>query len=226
MPISSGLVHLFTALGIVCALMATLAVSAGQYEIMFAWLGVAIVIDGLDGPLARSIDVKTRLPRFSGERLDLIIDYVTYVFVPVLALFHAKLVPDPVAVPTGALILLSSLYHFSDTESKADDNSFIGFPAIWNIVALYLFVLQPNPWLSFAIIALCAVLTFVPSKWVHPMRVVAWRGITLGVTMAWLSAAMIAVWSGFGSVPLWVKVTLLVCGGYMLIGPRIAQSKA
>src|SRR5262249_10494776 len=119
-------VHLFTALGAVCGLMAALAAFDGAWERMFVWLGVALIIDGIDGTFARMANVEERLPRFSGERLDLVVDYVTYVFVPALALLRAGYLTGTSGIIVAALILLSSLYHFSDLASKGEDYSFIG----------------------------------------------------------------------------------------------------
>ena len=221
MPIGPALVHILTALGVVCALGATLAVADQRYEAMFVWLGVAFVIDGIDGPLARFVDIKRRLPRFSGERLDLVIDYLTYVFVPVLALLNAKILPSGAALLIGAAILLSSLYHFSDTGSKADDNSFVGFPAIWNIVAFYLFAFQPGAWLAAAVCIACIALTFVPLPWVHPMRVVAHRGITLTALALWLFAAAAILAAGFPEAPAWAKVVLAAVAVYALCLPLL-----
>src|SRR5215813_13638620 len=144
-----ALVHLFTALGAVCALLATRAVLSAAWEQVFGWLGVALIIDGIDGTLARLADVKAKLPRFSGDRLDLIIDYVTYVFVPALALLQAGYLGGAGwGVVLANLILLSSLFHFSDTQSKTDDHCFVGFPAIWNIVAFYVFAFAMPVWLA------------------------------------------------------------------------------
>lgn len=222
-PLAPSLVHVFTAFGVVCALLATLAVAARDYPAMFAWLGLALVIDGLDGPLARAVDVKGRLPRFSGDRLDLIIDYMTYVFIPVLAMLDAGLFPAAFAIPLAALILLSSLFHFSDTQSKAADNSFVGFPAIWNVIAFYLFVFQLPPWLASVLALVCIALTFVPTRWVHPMRVEAWRGVTLAATALWLIAAAAALWFGFAGVPVWAKFALAAVAVYLLALPVLTR---
>jgi len=222
-PIASALVHILTALGVVCALLATLAIADRQYEIMFAWLGLAFVIDGIDGPLARYVGVKEQLPRFSGERLDLVIDYLTYVFIPVLALLSANFLPGLAGLILGAAILLSSLYHFSDTESKADDNSFVGFPAIWNFFAFYVFVFHPPLWLTLLACCGCIALTFVPWHWVHPMRVSAWRALTLSALAVWLIAAGSAIWHGFAGVPGWAEVVLAVVAVYAVSVPRLAE---
>lgn len=226
MPLAPALVHLLTALGVACALMATLAVSDRQYEVMFAWLGLAFLIDGIDGPLARRVGVKDRLPRFSGERLDLIIDYLTYVFIPVLALLTANLLPAGFALLLGAAILMSSLYHFSDTASKAEDNSFVGFPAIWNFVAFYVFVFHPPVWLTALACCVCIGLTFVPWRWLHPMRVTAWRGVTLTAMALWLVAAGAAISSGFTAVPLWSQIVLGFVAVYAICVPSLANGRA
>jgi phosphatidylcholine synthase len=195
----AALVHVFTASGIACALLATLALLRDDWRAMFAWLGAALVIDALDGPLARRTHVKTHLPRFDGERLDLIIDYITYVFIPALALLRAGFLPGALGLALAVGILMSSLFHFSDTESKTDDNCFVGFPAIWNVIALYLFAFGAPAWLAMAVCAGCIVLTFVPLKWVHPVRVTVLRPVTAVVCAVWGIAAVLAVWTGFPS---------------------------
>ena len=208
-------VHLFTALGAVCGLLAALAAFDGAWERMFAWLGIALIIDGIDGSFARLTRVEERLPRFSGERLDLVVDYVTYVFVPALALVRAGYLGGTVGLAFAAAILLSSLYHFSDLASKGEDYSFVGFPAIWNLVAFYIFALSLPTWVTLAIVAACVVLTFVPMHWVHPLRVIRLRLLTLAVTLAWAVAAIAAVWHGFPA-GLWSSIVLLVAAAYLV----------
>ena len=214
MPLAPVLVHVFTALGAVCALFAALAIPHGDWTGLFFWLGVALFIDGIDGTFARMAHVDTRLPRFSGETLDLVIDYVTYVFVPVLALLAAGHLPGTLGEVLAAGILLSSLFHFSDNGSKDEDKSFVGFPAIWNVVAFYIFVFAPDWRVSAAIIAVCTILTFVPWRWVHPLRVVKLRPVTLAVTVIWSVAAALAVWQGLTTASMAVKVLLLAAAAY------------
>ncbi len=218
-PISkpvAGLVHFLTGLGALCAFLATLAAIAQDWRQMFLWLSVALIIDGVDGPLARALQVGEHLKRFSGERLDLVIDYLTYVFVPVLALRIAGYLPDTWGLVLCAGILLSSLFHFSDLESKAESNHFVGFPAVWNIVAFYTFALEPSAvWLA-GLVIMCIVFTFIPIKFVHPVRVEPLRPLTLGVTglgcacLAWL------LWSGFPA-PLPVQVLLIGIAMYFVV---------
>src|SRR5262249_58885154 len=142
----------------------------GGWAALILWLGLALLIDGIDGTFARLVDVHRRLPRFSGERLDLVVDYVTYVFVPTLALLQAGFLSGGSGIVLASMVLLSSLFHFSDTQSKAEDHSFVGFPAIWNLVAFYIFAFALSPLGTALLVLACVALTFVPLKWVHPLR--------------------------------------------------------
>lgn len=190
-------VHLFTALGIVCALMAIHALLDKAYEAAFVWLGVALIIDGIDGTFARALDVKRRLPRFSGDKLDQIVDYVTYVFVPALALQLGGYLQGLWGGVLASLILLSSLYHFIDQHNKADDHCFVGFPAIWNIAAFYVFAFALPGWAVALLVLVCVGLTFVPMRWLHPMRVRALRPLNLAMSGLWAIAATWTVAAGF-----------------------------
>ncbi|KAI94387.1 phosphatidylcholine synthase [Rhodomicrobium udaipurense JA643] len=190
-------VHLLTASGAVFGLFALMAASDSQWEIAFAWLGVALVVDGIDGPLARALDIKKTLPRFSGEDLDHVVDYLTYVTVPAYMVVTSPVAPEGLRLPLAALIMLSSLYHFSDKESKTAEGYFVGFPAIWNAVILYCFVLGLDQAIAAGVIAVCVVFTFIPLCWVHPVRVRRLRLLTLGVALAWGAAAISAMVHGF-----------------------------
>lgn len=211
--VAAAAVHVFTALGSVCAFLAALAMIEHAWETGFAWLGVAFIIDGVDGWFARRVEVSKRLPRFSGEVLDLVVDYVTYVFVPVLALRQSGLLPGAGGLVLAAGILLSSLFHFADTASKDREYHFVGFPAIWNVVAFYLIAFGTGPLLASLVVSLAIVLTFVPWPWVHPLRVAELRPWTIAATLAWTVAAIGAVWHGF-PVDGVTGVVLLAVAGY------------
>jgi phosphatidylcholine synthase len=209
------LVHIFTATGAVCSLFATIAVIARSWEAAFAWLGLALLIDGVDGTLARWAKVQQRIPRFSGDRLDLVVDYTTYVFVPALALLLAGFLQGPSGMALASGILLSSLFHFSDTQSKASDHSFIGFPAIWNFVAFYVFAFATSQWTTGILVVACILLTFVPLKWVHPLRTLALRPVTLLVALLGGVAAVSTLLRGFPAGP-WEKAVLALAAFYGL----------
>jgi len=201
-------VHILTATGAAFALLALIAASAGRWHEMFVWLGIALVVDVVDGPLARHVGVSAVLPRWSGERLDLIVDYLTYIAVPAFALSQAEILPEPFRLPAAIAILLTSLFHMADLKSKTDDGYFIGFPVIWNVVVLYLFALGLPPTVSLGIVAAFLVLTFVPILAVHPFRVAGFRALSWTLTAVWCVAAAAAVANPFPS-PIWVQALLI-----------------
>jgi phosphatidylcholine synthase len=211
---AAAAVHLLTASGAVLALLALRAVHQSDWRMMFLWLGLALLVDAADGPLARRLSVKTVLPRFSGERLDLIVDYLTYVAVPAYALTEAHLLPEPARLPAAAAILLSSLFHVGDLNSKTAEGYFVGFPAIWNVVLLYLFALGLDPPVALAVVGIFVLATFVPILAVHPFRVARLRPLTCLVTALWAGAAVMAVANPFPS-PLWVQAVLIVSALYL-----------
>jgi len=206
-------VHLLTACGAVLALLALRAVHHSDWQMMFVWLGAALIVDAVDGPLARRLAVKTLLPRFSGERLDLIVDYLTYVAVPAYALTEAPLLPEAARLPAAAAILVSSLFQFADLHSKTEEGYFVGFPAIWNLVLLYLFALQPGPPVALAWVGAFVLFTFVPILTLHPFRVVRLRSLTCVVAAIWAGAATASVANPFPS-PFWVQALLVLTAIY------------
>ncbi len=215
-------VHAFTAIGAVFGFQALIEASAQRWEAVFVWLGAALIVDGLDGPLARRVRVMDRLPRFSGERLDLIIDYLTYVVAPAYVIYAAGLMPAALSLVAAAIILVTSLFHFIDRESKTDDGFFVGFPALWNVVAFYLFIFPTPAPLAFAIVSALAALTFFPFKWVHPVRVRLLRPLTFCIMAAWAAATCAALMQGFPGSPA-VQATIALSSLYFL-GLGIARS--
>jgi phosphatidylcholine synthase len=208
-------VHVFTASGAGLAFLALLAAVNRRWDIMFLVLGMALIVDGVDGALARRLRIAELLPRWSGDVLDLVIDFLTYVFVPAYALVAAGLLPEPVAIAAGVAIVMTGALYFADREMKTADNYFRGFPALWNLVAFYLFVLKPAPWIAAALVAVLAVLTFVPFKFVHPVRVRRLRMLNIAAVILWSALALIAVLSDLAPRP-WVAGGLVIIGFYIL----------
>jgi phosphatidylcholine synthase len=178
-------VHIFTALGAGVALLALLEAVREHWAAMFAWLGLALVIDALDGPIARRLDVARVQPDWSGEVLDLVVDFVTYVFVPAYAVAASGLLLPFMSQLLGAAIVVTSALYFADRRMKASDNHFRGFPALWNAAAFYLFLLHPSPALASFGVAGLIVLTFVPLHVIHPVRVARLRGLNLALIAIW-----------------------------------------
>src|SRR5881398_1296955 len=182
---------------------------------MFGWLGVALIVDAIDGPLARKLDVVRLQPNWSGEVLDLVVDFVTYVFVPAYAITASGLLL-PVAAPLlGAGIVVTGALYFADRRMKAADNHFRGFPALWNVVAFYLFLLHLRPAWSSIGVAVLIVLTFVPFHVLHPVRVVRWRGLTLSLIGVWAVLAVAALRYDF-DVGTSVTVALCAIAAYVV----------
>ncbi len=201
-------VHIFTAMGAGVALLALLEAVREHWAAMFGWLGVALVIDALDGPIARRLDVVRVQPNWSGEVLDLVVDFVTYVFVPGYAITASGLLL-PVAAPLlGAGVVVSGALYFADRRMKAADNHFRGFPALWNAAAFYLFLLHLSPALSSLAVAALIVLTFVPVHVLHPVRVVRWRGLTLSLIGIW---ALLAIFTLASDFDVGAPVTIGLC---------------
>jgi phosphatidylcholine synthase len=194
---SALLVHIFTASGAVFAMLALLAAVDAKWSMMFLWLVLAFIVDGIDGPLARRYHVKTYAPQYDGDLLDLIIDYLTYVFIPAYALFGSGLLPGWTGWCAIIVITYASVIYFADTRMKTKDYSFSGFPACWNMVVLVLFALAPNFWISLFIVVVLAAAMFVPVKFVHPVRTERWRWITLPTALAWTFFAGWAAWVDF-----------------------------
>ena len=186
-------VHVLTACGAALCLLALLAAVSANWALMFVWLGLALGIDAVDGTLARYCKVKELLPRWSGDTLDLVVDYLGYVFVPAYAIVAGGLLPDMAAIPAGLLILVASALYFADRGMKTPDNYFRGFPALWNVVAFYLFLLRPEPWLGVALVVVLCGLSFVPFPFLHPLRVARLRGLNIVLLLAWSVLAVVTL---------------------------------
>ena len=211
-------VHLLTATGAVFSMLAMLAAVDGNWPRMFFWLIIALVVDGIDGPLARRYRVKENWPLYDGVLMDLIIDFLTYVFIPAFALFKSGLLPGWTGWFAIIAITYGSILYFSDTRMKTRDNSFAGFPACWNMVVLVLFALKPNFWIILLIVSILTVAMFTNVKFIHPVRTERWRAISLPMAAAWVACGIWAIlvdfhpasWANWGLV---VTSLWLICAG-------------
>ena len=183
-------VHAFTASGAVIGFLAIVAVLHGDARAAFLWLGLALFVDGVDGTLARGVNVEAATPWFDGRTLDNIVDFLTYVIVPALMVYWFKLVPDGWETAAAAIICAVSCYTFANLRLKTHDWYFTGFPALWNIVVLCFWLLGTSKTANLAVILVLAALTFAPVKVIHPMRVRRFRPLTIAVTIAWGMSAL------------------------------------
>lgn len=186
-------VHIFTACGAALALLAMILATGGHWAAMFLCLGLALIVDAVDGPLARAFKVANLLPRWSGETLDLVVDYTTYVFVPAFAIAASGYLPQALTIPCGIVIVITGTLYFADRDMKTDDNYFRGFPGLWNLAAFYLFLLEPPAWVAAAGVFVLAGLTFVPFRFVHPLRVRHLRTLNIILLALWAALAFLAV---------------------------------
>ena len=192
--ILAWLVHLYTASGVVLALLATRAVIAEDYRTAFFWLWLQVVVDATDGMLARAARVEERLPWLDGSKLDDIVDYLCYVFVPALVVWHAELVAAPWAIPVASAMLLSSAYGFNRRDAKTADHFFTGFPSFWNVVAFYLLVAEWPAGANAAVVVGLAVLVFVPIRYLYPSRTPVWRLPTNLLGAVWSALMLLMLW--------------------------------
>lgn len=214
-------VHLLTATGAVFAMLAMLAAVEAKYDLMFLWLVVAFFVDGIDGPLARRYDVKENAPEFDGVLLDLIIDYLTYVFIPAFALFQSGLMNGWSGWCMIIIVTFTSALYFADTRMKTRDNSFSGFPGCWNMVVLVIFALGLPWYISLTLVTFLAITMFLRLKFVHPVRTERWRAITLPMALAWTFFAGWAAWVDFHPES-WARWGLVITSTYLLFA-GIAQ---
>ncbi len=213
-------VHLFTASGAVWGLLSILAIQQHQYKLLFLWVALAMIADGFDGFLARWANTKAYAPEIDGSLLDNIIDYLNYVVVAALLVIEAHLVPEPFVLPIAALMVLTSAFQFSQVDAKTDETHeyfFKGFPSFWNVMALYLLVLDLGMWFNLAVLVGCAVLVFIPIKYIYPSRTKFLHSWNLVVALSWgaTGAAMMVL---YPNIPTWLTwLNLALVGVYFLL---------
>jgi phosphatidylcholine synthase len=225
-------VHLLTASGSFLAFLSLVAAAEKQWTAMFLWLGLALFVDGIDGPIARKLEVKEVLPTWSGELLDNIIDYVTYVLIPAFALYQSGFMGEGLSFLSAAIIVVSSAIYYADTGMKTKENFFKGFPVVWNMVVFALFVIAPGEYVSFGVVVVAAILSFVPVNFLHPVRVQRLRTLNLGIFLVWCLLGAVALFQNMDAsraVQLGIAVTsvyLFVVGGVMQLFPKLGLKES
>mgnify|MGYP000921653006 FL=1 len=215
-------VHLLTASGAVLAMFAMLAAVTEEWSLMFLWLVVALIVDGIDGPLARKYDTQKNWPTYDGVLMDLIVDYLTYVFIPAFALFKSGLLPGWTGWLAIIVICYGSVVYFADTRMKTKDKSFAGFPACWNMVVLVLFATEPGEMVILLVVILLSVTMFTNLKFIHPTRTKRWHEISLAICIAWIALAGWAAWWDFNEGPV-AKWLLVLTSLYLVLAGIVQQ---
>ena len=204
-------VHFFTVLGVYFSYLALLAAIENNLPLVFLYLAIALFIDGIDGTLARWVDVKTFASKINGEILDNIIDFLSYVFIPAFVIHSFNFVPSDYSNLAVFLILITSCYTFSNNDLKTKDNYFSGFPALWNIVLLYFYLLDSSQMVNLFSILILSILTFTPIKFLHPFRVDKLKTLNLIILLIWIMSSFVLLLEKdfgveIGYYPFWLWV--------------------
>lgn len=207
-------VHILTASGSFLAFLGVVAAAERRFVDMFWWLGLALLVDGIDGPIARKVRVKEVLPNWSGDTLDNIIDYVTYVLLPAFALYQSGMIGEPWSFVAAGLIVVSSAIYYADMGMKTDEYFFSGFPVVWNMLIFTLFVIDASATTALVAVLLSVFLTFLPIHFLHPVRVKRLRPLNLAVFLLWCAFGGYALLLHFQSPP-WVVWGTIVSGLYL-----------
>ena len=187
-------VHLLTASGAVVGVWCLAAIHEGHYRRAFAGMMLAVLIDAVDGPLARVAKVKEVLPMFDGSKLDDLVDYLNYVVVPVVFMHSAHLLPLGGSLWILMLPLVASAYRFCHTSAKTPDHFFTGFPSYWNILAFYLYAGRTPLWFNSAFIVFASIMVLVPIRYVYPGRTQSLRPVTIGLGILWGVVLVVILW--------------------------------
>ncbi|MEM7067530.1 MAG: CDP-alcohol phosphatidyltransferase family protein [Pseudomonadota bacterium] len=220
-------VHILTASGAFLAFLSIVAAANYDFPQSFFWLGMALVVDGIDGPLARKLEVKTWWPHWSGDTLDNVIDYTTFVMIPAFILYQSglldhtnalgqkeELISKVTSFTAAAVIVITSAIYYADTRMKTEDYGFKGFPVCWNMVVFALFVVSPSPTFSLVFIIFTAIMTFVPVIFIHPGRVKILRPLNLVAFVAWGVSGLIAVYFNLDN-PIFLDAIFIACSLYL-----------
>ncbi|NLS16005.1 phosphatidylcholine/phosphatidylserine synthase [Rhizobium sp. P40RR-XXII] len=207
-------VHILTASGSFLAFLGVVAASEHRFVDMFWWLGLALLVDGIDGPIARKVRVKEVLPNWSGDTLDNIIDYVTYVLLPAFALYESGMIGEPWSFVAAGMIVVSSAIYYADTGMKTDEYFFSGFPVVWNMVIFTLFVIDASATTAMILVGFSVVLTFLPINFLHPVRVKRLRPLNLGIFLFWSALGVYSLLMHF-VMPQWAVFLFISSGIYL-----------
>jgi len=219
-------VHLFTATGAAWGFLTLLAIFEHNWRAMMLWMVVAVLVDGVDGTLARWADVKTYANGIDGALLDNILDYLNYVIAPALFLMEADVLPNGFQLFGACSILITSAYQFTQTDAKVDAETdahhFKGFPSYWNVVALYMLLLGLPAWVNFGLLMLFNVMVFIPIKYIYPTRAQRLPKLTLALTYLY---GALGIWALFQypNTPRWLLGASFAYVGYYFVLSLLPQ---
>lgn len=203
--------------GILWASLAIASLAKGEITMMWLWLGIALIVDGVDGTLARKADVKTYAAWFDGSILDIVVDYLTWTFIPAFFMYlYLPFGAGPWPMLMFVVICASSLFCYCNTKMKTDDYYFMGFPAAWNVVALVMWLFDTQVVFNIIVTVVLAVLTLAPITFMHPFRVAKLRPINIGAATVWVAASVYLVVT-HPNLPLWGIIAWSISGGWIIL---------
>ncbi|MBP1850067.1 phosphatidylcholine synthase [Rhizobium halophytocola] len=215
-------VHILTASGSFLAFLGVVAAAEHRFVDMWWWLGLALAVDGIDGPIARRLKVKEVLPNWSGVMLDNIIDYVTYVLLPAFALYESGMIGQPWSFAAAGMIVVSSAIYYADTGMKTGENFFSGFPVVWNMMIFGFFVVEPTAEVALVFVVVSVILTFLPINFLHPVRVQRLRPLNLAMFAVWCICGGYALLAHFQTPP-WLLYPFIVSSLYLYVIGAVLQ---
>lgn len=221
-------VHILTASGSFLAFLGVVAAAHKDFSSMFWWLGLALLVDGIDGPIARKVKVKEVLPNWSGDTLDNIIDYVTYVLLPAFALYQSDMIGEQWSLVAAGMIVVSSAIYYADTGMKTDEYFFSGFPVVWNMIIFSLFVIDASAATAMTVVTVSVALTFLPINFLHPVRVKRLRTLNLGIFLLWCALGIYALLMGYATpdsvkTPSFLLIPFIATGIYLYVIGAVLQ---
>lgn len=216
MKIRALMVHLLTASGLIPMMLSVDAIFKDNAMLSLIWLGVAMMIDGLDGPLARRFEVDKHWPQIDGAILDHVIDFTGYCFLPALMVYQFSLASAETVIFATSFMLMTSLYTFANRQAKTDENDFRGFPALWNIVVFHMLVFETGQNVNLAIILFLGAMTFAPTRFIHPVRVISLRPLTLSLLAVWTLMVFAYLFIGRAALPPILDIVFIFTGLYFI----------
>jgi len=223
--VAAASVHIFTAAGAVLALIGVRAVFLQRERDAFLAMLAASIIDAVDGVLARRARVREVLPSVDGALLDNIVDYLTFVFLPMVLIVETGGLPAGFELAVAAAVLVSSTFGFAASDAKTADHFFTGFPSYWNIVVLYLYVFDTSPSFNAVLLLVLSALVFVRVKYVYPSRTPTLRGLTVTLGSAWALAVALLIWM-LPSPPRWLAILSLGFPVYYIVLSFVLNARA
>ncbi|SCW32919.1 CDP-diacylglycerol-choline O-phosphatidyltransferase [Borreliella japonica] len=208
--ILAWLVHTFTASGLIVGLYSIISIVNGDYSLLLKLTVIGLIIDGIDGTMARKLKVKELIPEIDGTLLDNITDYINYTFIPVIFFYLGEFIAEKYKIAICIGILLSSAYQFSRTDAKTNDNYFRGFPSLWNIFVILNIIFKIGQITNLITISICIILSFIPIKFIYPSKTKELRKITTPITIISCLIFAVSIFLKLPATALKIAKTVLI----------------